>query len=143
MSIAQLERPADPADVAKPPFRAATLELPPERWRPWLDRVEALLANPRAANCAPKCPMCSSLPPELIRTVLDTWDHLARSGIWPVRTAVLRFLCENGLADFDGATRTIRSIIWHRREKRLFRRVDYERLRWGVIVFSTQGDDSG
>jgi len=63
----------------------------PEHLRcPLASRMDDILANPHSLRCLKPCPTCEKVPDDVADAALALWDAQARSGAWPVGTAVIR-----------------------------------------------------
>ena len=64
--------------------------LPEHLRRPLASRMDDILANPRSVRCMKPCPTCEKVSDDVADAALALWDARARSGAWPLGTAVIR-----------------------------------------------------
>jgi hypothetical protein len=64
--------------------------LPEHLRRPLASRMDDILADPHSLRCMKPCPTCEKVPDDVAEAALALWDARARSGAWPLGTAVIR-----------------------------------------------------
>jgi hypothetical protein len=64
--------------------------LPEHLRRPLTSRIDDILADPHSMRCQKPCPICESVPDDVVDAALAQWDARARSGEWPITTPAIR-----------------------------------------------------
>jgi len=65
-------------------------DLPEHLRRPLASRMDDILADPHSLRCMKPCLTCEKVPDDVADAALALWDARARSGAWPLGTAVIR-----------------------------------------------------
>jgi hypothetical protein len=66
------------------------LVLPEHLRRSLASRMDDILASPDSLRCLKPCRTCEKVPDDVADAALALWDAQARSGAWPLGTAVIR-----------------------------------------------------
>jgi len=66
------------------------LVLPEHLRRPLASRMNDILADLHSMRCLKPCWICEKVPDDVADAALALWDAQARSGTWPLGTAVIR-----------------------------------------------------